>query len=656
MDIEKSLHAVQLLISQKHFGEADIAIGELLQAQPAHVEALFVQAIIKRLLNQHEVALQVLEALHEINPQHSRAYQEKGHHWMVKRKLRPAIDAFERAVNLDPALIISWNALIGLYGMDNNPAGVKKATVYAERLKSLPQELLNVSSLINEKRLKKAEPICRQFLLRNPQNVEAMRLLALIGVELGVTDDAELLLAKALDFDPGFHLGRFDYVGVLQKRQKFQAAFEQASYLRESQPGDFNYQRLYANACLNVGHHKEALAVYNDVLKIDPENPQILLMCGHAAKTIGKVQQGIGYYRRCYRAKPDYGDAFWSLANLKTYTLSDTELDIAQGSEAANQTSIIDRIHLCFALGKAYEDRQDFALSFEYYSRGNRLKRTELAYRSDLVTKEIDTQIDVCGASLLGAKTAFGNPVRDPIFIVGLPRSGSTLLEQILASHSDVDGTFELPNILNTVAKLNGRRMANEAAKYPHILAELSQDELVELGESYIEETRIHRAGAPLFIDKMPNNFRHIGLIKMILPNAKIIDARRSPMACCFSCFKQLFSQGQVYSYDLQDIGQYYLDYVRLLDHWERMFPGQILRVQYEDVVADLETEVTRMLKYCGLEVQSACFEFHRTDRLVRTPSSEQVRRPIYQESLEQWRNFDEFLQPLKDILGKKFI
>ncbi|MDA0706153.1 MAG: sulfotransferase [Proteobacteria bacterium] len=652
MDFEESLYAVQRLIRQKEFIQADAAIEQLLQLQPKHVEALFTKAVIMRLLNRPEDAQQVLDALHTVDPTHSRAFQEKGHHKMAKRELQPAIEAFENAVARDPALIISWKALIGLHAMNNDAEGAGRAKAHVDRLQALPQELLNISSLVNEERLNKAEPLCRNFLKRDPQNVEAMRLLAAIGVGLGITDDAEQLLEAALEFDPGFHLGRFDYVLVLQKRQKFEAAFKHAGYLKEAQPYDFNYQRLYANACLNVGRHDEAIRIYNKVLTVDPENPQILLMCGHAAKTIGRIPEAIDYYRRCYTARPDYGDAFWSLANLKTYALTDEELDIAQRSEAANKTTLVDRIHLCFALGKAFEDRQDFSLSFEYYARGNRLKLSELAYHADLVTAEVDAQIDVCGAALIEAKSTLGHPAPDPIFIVGLPRSGSTLLEQILASHSEIDGTFELPNILNTVARLNGRRMANEVARYPRVLEDLNEDELFQLGKLYLEETKIHRAGAPFFVDKMPNNFRHIGLISMILPNAKIIDARREPLACCFSGFKQLFAHGQAYTYGLQEIGQYYIDYVRMMNHWEQELPGRILRVQYEDVVADLETEVTRMLDFCGLEMQAACLEFHKTVRLVRTPSSEQVRQAIYQQGLQQWKNFDAYLQPLKEVLG----
>ena len=653
MEFEESLREVQRLIGQQRIGEADTSIDELLNSQPRNAEALFVKAVIKRLLNQSDVALRVLDTVHDINPQHGRAYQEKGHHRMAKRELSPAIEAFEKAVEVDSALIKSWQALAGLYGMADDPTGIQRAQAHIDRLKQLPQELLNVSSLINEKRFDTAESLCRQFLRKAPKNVEAMRLLAVIGMEHGIIDDAEQLLAKALEFEPEFALGRFDYVGVLQKRQKFGEAFTHATLLKDSQPKDFNYKRLYANVCMNVGRHEEAIEIYNEVLAIDSENPQILLMCGHASKTIGKVQDGIDYYRRCYQAKPDFGDAFWSLANLKTYTLTPDELDIAQTNEAADDTTVADRIHLCFALGKAFEDRQDYQMSFEYYARGNALKLSELAYHSEIVSTEVRTQIEVFDVSLLESKSHCGHPAPDPIFIVGLPRSGSTLLEQILASHSEVDGTFELPNILNTVAKLNGRRMANDVAKYPHVLAELGKDQLADLGKAYIEETQIHRGQAAFFVDKMPNNFRHLGLIKMILPNAKIIDARREPIACCFSGFKQLFAHGQAYTYGLQEIGQYYRDYVALMAHWEQLFPGEILRVQYENVVADLDSEVTRILSYCELEIQSSCFEFHKTDRLVRTPSSEQVRQPIYQHGLEQWKNYEEFLDPLKTALGE---
>ncbi len=651
-EFDKSLNDVQKLLSEKRIAEANAAIERLLASHPEHAEAWYTNAVVKRLLNRPADALRALDRLHEIAPGHSRGFQEKGFLRMAEKNLEESVVAFEKAVELNPALVASWKALIGLYGMAENDAGVATASRHVEHLSSMPQTLLNVLTLLNEGRLGKAELLCREFLLKQPKNVEAMRLLAKIGAELGIIDDAETLLSSALELAPEFRLARFDYVGVLLKRQKFSEAFDEARTLREEAPDDYNFQRLYANTCLNVGRHEEALRIYHDVLAVDPENPQILLMCGHAAKTIGRVDEAVDYYRRSFAAKPDYGDAFWSLANLKTYSLTDQELATATLSEASPDTSTNDRIHLCFALGKAHEDRRDYGTGFVFYERGNELKKQQLGYTPDMVTAEVDAQISACTADVVESKSGFGYPASDPIFIVGLPRAGSTLLEQILASHSQIDGTLELPNILHFVAELNGRRMVNEAAKYPGILAELDEKTIQQFGRTYIEDTRIHRSGAPYFTDKMPNNFRHIGFIKMILPNAKIIDARRSPMACCFSGFKQLFAEGQAYTYGLEEIGRYYRDYVRLMDHWDQVFPGEILRVQYEDVIDDLEAQVERMLAYCGLPMEPACLEYYRTPRLVLTPSSEQVRQPIYRQSVEQWRNFEEYLEPLKSALG----
>ncbi len=651
MKIEDSLQKVQQLIAQMRLTDAERAVDKLLENNPHHVETLFTKAVISRLLEDDDTAYETLEQLHALAPEHGRAFQEKGQFWVKKKSLSNAIEAFEQAVKLDTALLVSWKVLTGLYQMSGDTAKASAATIHVNRLSQLPQALLNISSLINEGRFEKAEPLCRQFLQNDPTNVEAMRLLASIGMHLGVPDDAEMLLEKALEFDPGFHLGRFDYVGVLQKRQKFEAAFKHARYLRESQPDDYNHKRLYANACMNVGRQEEALAIYTDVLRVDPENPQILLMCGHAAKTLGRIDDGIDYYRRCLAAQADYGDAYWSLANLKTYKLSDDELAVAKTQEALNSTSLTDRIHLCFAVGKALEDRGQYADSFAYYARGNSLKLEETGFRSSMVSQEVDRQIDVFDAALVKARAGQGDPSADPIFIVGLPRSGSTLLEQILASHSAIDGTFELPDILGLVTTLNGRRMAGDEARYPGVLKTMNAGDLRELGRAYMESTQIHRGEAPYFVDKMPNNFRHIGLIKSILPNAKIIDARREAMACCFSNFKQLFASGQPYTYGLAELGQYYRDYLRLMAHWERLYPGEILRVQYEDVVEDVETEVRRILDYCELPLEQACIDFHQTDRLVRTPSSEQVRQPIYQHGKQQWKHFESFLRPLEDAL-----
>ena len=321
-------------------------------------------------------------------------------------------------------------------------------------------------------------------------------------------------------------------------------------------------------------------------------------------------------------------------------------------AEKDTETAVDDKIHLSFALGKHYEDCGEYGQSFDYYARGNALKLDNLQYKSTSMTEQLQLQQQVCNEEFFEKRSSGGHNAPDPIFIVGLPRAGSTLLEQILASHSCVDGTLELPNIPALAHRLNGRRLKHDSARYPQILLDIPDDKLRQFGEQFIDDTRVHRDDADYFIDKMPNNFRHIGLIHLILPNAKIIDARRHPMACCFSGFKQLFATGQEFTYGLDEIGSYYRDYLALMDHWDAVLPGKVLRVQYEDVVKNLEHEVRRMLDFCALPFEDACLNFHRTERSVRTPSSEQVRQSIYTSGLELWRHFEPWLDPLKNALG----
>jgi hypothetical protein len=340
------------------------------------------------------------------------------------------------------------------------------------------------------------------------------------------------------------------------------------------------------------------------------------------------------------------------LANLKTYRFGDAEIARMRVEEASPTTALVDRYHLCFALGKALEDRAEYAESFLFYERGNALKKSEIRYRPGPIERNARLQASVCTREFFAARHGAGCASAEPIFIVGLPRSGSTLLEQILASHSQVQGTMELPEIPRIVNELRGRELDDTNPRYPRVLAELSAADFRRLGETYLANVGVYRDGKPFFIDKMPNNFRHIGLIHLILPNAKIIDARRAPVACCFSNFKQLFASGQEFTYGIDDLARYYRSYIRLMDHWEAVLPGRILRVQHEDVVADLEGNVRRLLEFCGLDFEPACLEFYRTDRSVRTASSEQVRQPIYKESLDQWRHFEPWLGPLKSALG----
>jgi exonuclease VII small subunit len=406
-----------------------------------------------------------------------------------------------------------------------------------------------------------------------------------------------------------------------------------------------------------VGNFDEAMDTYATLLEALPNNPGINLTYGHALKTVGRQDEAVSAYRKAYQVRQDCGDAFWSLANLKTYRFTDDELTQMREQEASATVALADRYHLCFALGKALEDRKAHEESFTYYERGNRLKREELKYDPARLEDEMALQREHVTRDLLDRYQGAGCAAPDPIFIVGLPRAGSTLLEQILASHSQVEGTMELPNIMALAHRLDHRRMRNDTPEYPANLGELTAEELTGFGEDFIRDTRIYRKeGTPFFIDKMPNNFRHIGLIHMILPNAKIIDARRSAMGCCFSGFKQLFAEGQEFTYGLEEVGRYYRDYVRLMDHWDQVLPGKVLLTRYEEVVADLETQVRRLLDFCGLPFEEACLNFHETERAVRTASSEQVRQPLYRSGVDQWENYSTWLHPLRAVLGPELV
>lgn len=650
--IEKKLAAATRLLQQQDMAGALKAAEEVLASGPADADALYVAAVANRYLGHTNAAFKHLKALQKVRPDYGRAWQEAGHLWRSLDDRKAAIGAYQSAVVRNPALIASWQMLVQLFTDTGDTAAAENAKRHLDRFTAMPRELVSVTSFLHEGRIAKAEALCRAFLLKNPHHPEAMRLLALIGMELQILDDAEFLLESVLVLEPDNELARLDYVNVLHKRQKFARAREEAERLMQDDPGNPAYEALYAHECVATGDHKTALEIYGRVITEVDDTAAIQLARGHALKTIGRHDDAVAAYRAAYREKRDLGDAFWSLANLKTYRFTDEEMKQMAMAEAADTTGATDRYHLCFALGKAHEDRDDVEAAFRFYERGNALKKAELRYDADAMTAELALQKEACGPALFEKHDGKGCPDDAPIFIVGLPRAGSTLLEQILASHSMVDGTMELPNILAIAHRLNGRRKQGEAPRYPGILHELSHTQLRELGERYIEETKIYRAGAPFFIDKMPNNFRHIGLIKLILPNAKVIDARRHAADCCVSGFKQLFAEGQEFTYGLKEIGQYYRDYVSLMDHWDSVMPGQVLRVQHEDVVADLDVQVRRMLDFCGLPFEEACLNFHQTDRSVRTASSEQVRQPINAKGIGIWQRFAPHLAPLKAALG----
>jgi len=646
------LERVRELLRQHHFAEVLAATGPLLAAAPAQRDLLLYQAIAQRFLNQIPEAFRTLATLEQHHPRFSRLHEERGRCFVVQRKAPEAIEAFLRAVNINHALPGAWQMLEGLYRMRGEAANVQMAAGHVAALRALPQEVVVATGLFADGDLEAAEGLIRAFLLKHGDHIEAMRLLARIGIAHKIYLDAQILLGAVLERAPDYRVARQEYAYVLVELHRHQEARTELKRLLQEEPDNRQLQMLDAAATVGLGEHEQALGLYRALLNGSAADADVHLSIGHALKTLGRTPEAIESYRRAALARPDFGDAYWSLANLKTYRFPDEELARVRAALTAPHTALADRYHLCFALGKALEDRGEFAESFRYYSEGNALKRPECRYRAELIERNTAQQIEVCTPGFFAGRRGWGNPAADPIFIIGLPRSGSTLLEQILASHSQVEGTQELPNVQQVVGRLRGFGPESATPRYPRILAELSAEDFSRLGAQYLNDTRSYRGGKPCFIDKMPNNFRHVGLMHLMLPNARIIDARREPMACCFSNFKQLFANGQEFTYSIEDIARYYRTYLELMRHWDAVLPGKVLRVHYEDVVADLEGSVRRLLEFCGLPFEAQCVSFHENKRSVRTASSEQVRQAINREGLEQWKHFEPWLQPLQDALG----
>jgi tetratricopeptide (TPR) repeat protein len=642
--VEREVQRIRELLRQRQPAAALRAAAALRVTVPENRDVLYLLAVAQRLAGDIPAALDILAGLERLHPRFSGLYQERGHCYVALKQAPEALDAFLRAVNINPALPASWRLLESLYRLAGQPHEAAQAAEHVATLGQLPSEVVAATALFSDGEIAPAEQLIRVYLRTHGDHVEAMRLLARIGLERDVLDDAQLLLERVLELAPDYHLARFEYAQVLAKRHLFLEARSQTERLLAADGGNRSYRTLHGLTLVGLGQHEQALEIYRELLAGAAQPADLHLSLAHCLKTVGATEAAVAEYRAAARARPGYGEAYWSLANLKRYRFTAAEIDGMRAAESAPATVTVDRYHLCFALGKALEDQQEFALSFDYYSRGNALKRAAGGYDPQQLEAGARLQREVCTRTLFVQHAGSGSSAADPIFVVGLPRSGSTLIEQILASHAAVEGTQELANL---------PRMVNGLGVYPRILTRLTVEECRRLGEQYLHDTRPYRVtGRPRFIDKMPNNFRHIGLIHLILPNATIIDVRREPMACCFSNFKQLFAQGQAFTYGLEDIARYYRNYLELMRHWDEVLPGRVLRVHYEDVVDDLEGSVRRLLDHCGLALEPACLSFHRTVRSVRTPSSEQVRQPIYREGLEQWRHYERWLTPLRAALG----
>ena len=652
LNIERASKAIR----DSRFVECLSFLESNLSKDPNHKDSLYLAAVCSRYLKNYKDSKEYLNNLLIQAPDMGRAYQELGHLCKAIGENEEAASHYRQACELNPALVASWKSLFNYFNKRNNKAAAEHAHEQIKKLDSLPPILLYISQILNEGRLAIAEQKCREFLKKNPTNVYAMSLLSDIAKKFGYYDDAEILLENAVKFSPDDGEIRMKYALILRLKQKFTETMEQVNILCEKFPDNLSYQAQKASEIMQNGYHSEAIDLFEKIIKENPYNFSAMTSKGHAEKTLGKTDKAIESYKSAYKIKNDHGEAYFSLSNLKTYKFSDKELDVMKNQLKRVDLTLKDKAYFHFALAQGCEAIGDYEEAFKNLDMGNKIKKEQSKYTIEKMNKELQAQIDVCDEKFFEKLGNGGHDANDPIFILGLPRAGSTLIEQILASHSMVDGTLELPNILSMAQSFRGDDIYGNLGNYPKTMKSLTLEKRQELGKSFIDDTRIHRKNAPRFTDKMPNNFRHIGLIHLILPNAKIIDARRYPLDCCFSMFKQLFAQGQEFTYGLAEAGNYYNSYVKLMNHWNKVLPNKILRVNNEDIIDDLEGQVKRMLDFLELPFEESCIKFYETDRSVRTASSEQVRKPINKSGMDRWKPYAKNLKTLVDNLDEDLL
>ena len=585
----------------------------------------------------------------EEEPGYAKGHEELGRSLLLLGRSEEAIERLRRAMEIDPKLQSAQLTLVQALaqaGRAEQADEMMQAFLRADPAREL---IAKAAEHHRAGRLEDAESIYREILSRDPRNLEALRLLALIAMKTEHYGQAESLLKRAVEIAPDFLAAWIDLSRAQLERQELQAALASIERAVQLSPRSANVHINLANVQARSGHHDQAIASYRRAIEFGPNQPDGYLGLGNTLKTVGRQAEAIEAYRHATTMRADLSEAWWSLSNLKTFRFEGRDIETMQLQLEAPEISDEAQVQFCFALAKAREDLGDYARAFELYDRGNRTRRAQENY-DPVETEAINDRIvKVFDAGFLAQHAGRGHPDPAPIFVVGLPRSGSTLIEQILSSHSQVDATHELPEAGRLIQQINRKR--NDKIAYPEAVRDFSDETWAALGRTYIDQTRQHRRDAPHFIDKMPNNFASIGLLNLALPNARFINARRHPLDTCLSCYKQLFARGQPFTYDLMELGEYYLQYERLMTHWHAVLPGRVLDVQYESVVADHEAQTQRLLEFCGLPWEEACLRFYETERAVRTASSEQVRRPIYSSSVGVWRHYTQELAGLIEVL-----
>ena len=615
-----------------------------LRHAPNDPRAALILAVARRRLGDAGGALAVLRPLAGAFPNDGLTQYELGLALAACGEEGAALAALRRATELMPDQPDPWRALGDLLFRRGDNVAAADAFAQHARASVTDPRLKDAAAAAHAGRLMEAETMLRTLLAAGPDDIQALALLGDVLARQGRDADAELALARCLQLEPRFDGARFGLASALFRQQKMADARPHLEQLAKTYPGEAAYLNLLAATLVALGEYDPALALYASLVAAHERQPLVWLNHAHCLRTVGRIDESVAAYRRAIALDEALGEAYLGLANLKVAAFADAEVEAMRALIQRRDLTPTDRQQLAFALGKALEDRGEHASSFARYAEGAALRRAEAGYDAGANAEETRRAVRLFTPDFFAERADVGVAAGDPIFIVGLPRSGSTLIEQILASHSQVEGTAELPD-LGFIARSLG--------PWPEGLATLTAAKARELGERYLAATRVHRKlGRPFFIDKMPDNFRYVALIRLILPNAKVIDARRHPMATCFSCFKQHFLQGQAFTYDLVDLGGFYRDYMDLMAQLDAALPGWVRRVIYEDLVDDTEGEIRALLDWLGLPFEPACLRFYETERAVRTVSSEQVRRPIFREGLDQWRNYEPWLGPLKDALG----
>ena len=625
----------------------------ILEAVPGHPPAELLQAQARRHAGDLSAALTLVTALAGRQPRWAAAQVELGISLGQLGRGDEAIGALRRAVALKPDHPEAWRLLADHLMASGETEAADAA--YARHIKASTRDprLLEAAGAMVVNDVPRAEALLRSHLKEKPTDVPAIRMFAEVAVRVGRPVEAQRLLERCLELAPGFEAARHNYAVLLHRQNQSAAALIETERLLARAPRNPGYRNLLAVILGRVGEYARSSALYKELLDEYPSNAKVWMSYGHVLKTEGRTEDCIRAYRETIAREPSLGEAWWSLANMKTFRFTEADMAAMRAQLARTDLSDTDRLHFDFAMGKALEDASAWEASFAHYASGNALHHATVDYDPALNAGRIERFRRDFTAGFFAERAGQGCDSPAPIFVVGMPRSGSTLVEQILSSHSEVEGTTELPEVISMARILRERSDGDDTEGYNRVLAAMGPAELRALGEEYLERCRIHRkTTAPFFIDKMPNNFLHTGLIHLMLPNARIIDTRRHPMACCFSNFKQHYARGQNFSYSLEDMGHYYRDYVRLMAHFDAVLPGRVHRVIYEEMVADTEAEVRRLLDYCGLPFEEGCLRFFENDRPVRTASSEQVRRPIYSDAVDQWRHYAAWLGPLEQALG----